>query len=414
MKLIIKLFFCSTFINLLLAYPYDGFLETGIRRLHRIQAVIETKRGTLPIPPGGKKKTAEIHLNLMNQPSIDVKTIEKNSQLQRLLIKNPLIQTGNYGVAILDISNPEKLRYAAINETKLFDPGSVGKLAIAAGFFNELASIYPNSSKDRQTLLRTHMVTAGKWVVGDVHAVPHYNINSGSYSYAIIKPGETFNLYEWLDHMLAFSANAAGSTVWKEAMLMRVFKTDYPVSKEVEEAFFRNTSPAKLAEIALSVVNDPLRALGISEPEWQLGSFFTQYGKKQIPGIKSYASPESLLCYLIKLEQGKIVDDWSSLEIKKLLYMTRSRFRYSDAKSLDTAAVYFKSGSLYMFQPESGFVHKNYEGNKKNFMNSVVIIEHDDNTKYLVALMSNVLKRNSSKDHLELADFIDHLIRNNH
>ncbi len=46
-------------------------------------------------------------------------------------------------------------------------------------------------------------------------------------------------------------------------------------------------------------------------------------------------------------------------------------------------------------------------GNVQNFMNSVAIVEQPDGTIYLVALMSNVLRKNSNIDHLEIATRID-------
>jgi hypothetical protein len=52
-----------------------------------------------------------------------------------------------------------------------------------------------------------------------------------------------------------------------------------------------------------------------------------------------------------------------------------------------------------------------YQGNVVNYMNSVAIVEHGDSTVYLVALMSNVLRRNSNTDHNALAGRIDALIR---
>jgi hypothetical protein len=47
-----------------------------------------------------------------------------------------------------------------------------------------------------------------------------------------------------------------------------------------------------------------------------------------------------------------------------------------------------------------------------NYMNSVCIVEQPDGTRYLVALMTNVLSRNSAYDHQILATRIDKLIRN--
>ena len=121
--------------------------------------------------------------------------------------------------------------------------------------------------------------------------------------------------------------------------------------------------------------------------------------------------------YLVKLEQGHLVDPWSSLEIKRYLYMTERRIRYASSPALANAAVYFKSGSLYQCAPEADFVCKKYHGNVKNLMHSVAIIEsplREKKIKYLVVLMSNVLKHNSAVDHQTMATRIHRLIEKFH
>jgi hypothetical protein len=104
------------------------------------------------------------------------------------------------------------------------------------------------------------------------------------------------------------------------------------------------------------------------------------------------------------------MDQWSSLEIKRLMYMTDRRIRYVSAPALADAGVYFKSGSQYKCKPEPGFTCVKYKGNVDNYMNSVVIVEHADGRVYIVVLMSNVLRKNSAVDHQTLAAAIDKLI----
>jgi len=112
----------------------------------------------------------------------------------------------------------------------------------------------------------------------------------------------------------------------------------------------------------------------------------------------------------LKLEQGRIVDEWSSLEIKKLLYFVRPRYRYAAAPALAKAAVFFKSGSLFECRPEAGFHCKQYAGNVTNLMNSVAVVESGDR-RYLVALMSNVLRVNSAVEHQTIAGEIEKLVQ---
>lgn len=112
------------------------------------------------------------------------------------------------------------------------------------------------------------------------------------------------------------------------------------------------------------------------------------------------------------------MDAWSSLELKRYLYLTRKRYRYSYAPELNEAAVFFKSGSLYDCKPEEGFRCGKYRGNERNLMNSIAIVETPARPaegvaarRYIVALMSNVLRMNSAWDHSRLAAAIDEAVR---
>ena len=109
--------------------------------------------------------------------------------------------------------------------------------------------------------------------------------------------------------------------------------------------------------------------------------------------------------WFIALEKGDVVDQESSLELKRLMYMTDRRIRYAYSPRLDDASVYFKSGSYY-----SGGGAK-YAGTNFNYMNSVIMVEHPDGTNYIVCLMSNILGKNSAGDHMYLASAIDKQIR---
>ena len=89
----------------------------------------------------------------------------------------------------------------------------------------------------------------------------------------------------------------------------------------------------------------------------------------------SYGTARELMRYLLRMEQGRLVDLFSSREIKRLIYVTERRIRYASSPALAEAAVYFKSGSLFECAPEKGFTCKPYAGNVKNYMNSAAIIE---------------------------------------
>lgn len=397
--------------TILMSYPYDGFQDTGIRRLLRLKLVIEgTLKGTKP-PVGGLKSMPDIKLNLVNArgDSLDFLPQENQKLRQEIEALFPS-RDESYSVALLDISPGKPIRFASRQMTRQFMPGSVGKLAIAAGLFTELQRLYPESTEKRREFLRSREIKADRWIIVDSHEVPVYNIETNSFTSRPIREGDIFSLYEWVDHMLSASANAAASVVWKELILMREFGDRYPIGYEEEVAFFKETPKSRLSEIAISVVNDPLRDIGISEDDWRLGSFFTKTGQSIVPGGGSYGNPKALLQYLIALERGRIVDEWSSLEIKRLMYMTARRIRYASSPRLENAAVYFKSGSQYRCKEEPGFTCGKYMGNVENYMNSVAIVEQPDGRIYLVALMSNVLRKNSAVEHQTLASYIDKIL----
>ncbi|MEP1594391.1 MAG: hypothetical protein ABJK20_07460, partial [Halieaceae bacterium] len=152
--------------------------------------------------------------------------------------------------------------------------------------------------------------------------------------------------------------------------------------------------------------------------EIRQGSFFTREGKHIVNGGGlSYANARSLMLYLLKMEQGRLIDPWTSRTLKRLLYVTERRIRYASSPALKKAAVYFKSGSLYSCRKEEGFQCGAYKGNVKNYMNSVAIVEQkigDVRLHYAVALISNVLRKNSAVIHQSLGTGVHQLIRERH
>ena len=202
-------------------------------------------------------------------------------------------------------------------------------------------------------MLRETILTADRFVHRDGKTVPFFNQGDERIVSRRLEIGDKFNLWEWLDHMLSVSSNAAGSMVWKEAMMIRHFGPLYP-TRAAEAAFLKETPKTELGELALETNEMPLQAAGLDTDKIRIGTFFTGNASSTIPGTGSYACPNELMRWLIKLEQGKLVDEWSSLEIKKLLYFSRPRYRYASSPALNKAAVFFKSGSLFECKPEAG------------------------------------------------------------
>ena len=396
-------------------YPIDGYEYTGIKRLKRLELIKSGEiKGDIKLPEGALKSWSEIQLNL---------TSRKSDSVGALLVEDEEFQNEigtvfkglprSYSLAVMDMSNPDSLRYASRNETAGYQPGSVGKLAVLTGLFTQLAKVYPNSFEKRTELLKNKSVKAGGWGLTDHHTIPVYNIEKNTFVKRRVVASDVFTLYEWVDHMVSVSNNGAASIVYREVLLMAAFGEKYPdLTQEETDAYFKETERKVLTDLGNDVVNLPLRDLGISEDEWRLGGFFTR-GADTYVGRKggSIGTPLGLMKWLVQLEQGTIVDEQSSLEMKRLIYLTDRRIRYAQSPSLNDAAVYYKSGSFYKCDRSNGQSCGDYEGNEFNFMNSVIIVEHPDNCKYMVVLMTNVLRKNSAYDHLTLAGNIDKVIR---
>ena len=413
LKITIIAIIMMAFVGETVAYPWDGFSMTAIRRLVRLQLIMEgIINDTKPVP-GAQKTLEEIKLNLMN---------EKGDSLDVFPAFSPALQKSinslfpnmdeSYSLCVLDITPGKPLRYAYRQEKRGFMPGSVAKLAVLAGLFSELEKLHPDSFEKRQELMKNRIVRAGKWANFDEHTIPVYNLTTQKLVKKVVQENDTCSLYEWADHMVSVSNNAAASIVWKEAMLMRAYGANYPPSAEQEAMFFRDTPKSQLRDLAIGVVNEPLRKMGITTDEFRLGSMFTRDAKAMVPGAGgTTASPYGMMKFLVAMERGKIVDSTSSLEIKRLMYSTDRRIRYAASTALNNAAVYYKSGSLYKCIVEEGFSCKKYMGNLDNYMNSVVVVEQPDGSIYMVTLMSNVLRKNSANDHFALASQIDKIVR---
>ena len=396
-------------------YPIDGYERTGIKRLKRLELIKsgEIKDATA-LPAGALKSFSEIQLNLLSRKSDSAMGLmQVNEDFQKEISALFRGLDKSYSLTVLDISDPGNVRYAERNETAGYQPGSVGKLAVLNGLFTQLAKIYPDSFEKRTELLKNKSVKAGVWGLTDEHTIPIYNIEKNTLVKRQVIASDVFTLYEWADHMLSVSNNGAASIVWREVLLMAAFGDKYPdLTQEETDAYFKETPRKELTDLSNDVVNLPLRDLGITSDEWRLGSFFTR-GANTYVGDKggSIGSPQGLMKFLVQLEQGKVVDEASSLEMKRLMYMTDRRIRYAQSPALKEAAVYFKSGSLYKCDRSKGEACGKYMGNVTNFMNSVIIVEHPDNCRYMVVLMTNVLRKNSASDHMYLAGNIDKLIR---
>ena len=398
------------------AYPLDGFDYTGIKRLEGYRLAQEGKARARKQPPGAMLPLEKVDIRLRDYPNLTIPPVDAGFKRQIMDILGA--NASRYSISILDLTDRDNPVYAEHRANVNFNPGSVGKLVVAIGIFNELARAFPKDRELREAILRSTEVTADSFIKVDTHKVPFWHPETNRMTYRPLRIGDKASLWEWLDWMLSPSSNAAASTVMEQLMLMQKFGQGYPGFEEDARAYFNKTRPAKLAEDLHRVLDRGVADAGLDVNILRQGGFFTREGKRRVPAGGSKATPRELMKFLIRLEQGKIVDRWSSREIKRLLYMTQRRIRYASSPALRKAAVYFKSGSLYKCRPEPGFHCGKYRGNKLNLLNSVAIVESPagkkDGLYYFVVVSSNILKTNAAVAHQTLATYIERLMRKRH
>jgi hypothetical protein len=399
----------------LMAYPLDGYEETGIRRVEGARLANEGLAQGGSQPPGAMLTTEQVDLRLLNKDmALPPADPAFTSQITALLGGN----ADRYGIAVLDLTDLDKPRYAEHRGDHLQNVGSVGKLLVALGLFQALADTWPDDLDRRTAVLRDTVMTADNFSHSDHHTIRLFNVETKELIRRPLADGDQGSLWEYLDWMLSVSSNSAAAMVMRDAMLLRHFGKDYPVSEEQIKTFFSTTPGSELTALFQRTFWEPVTRNGLPLDQIRQGSFFTRQGKANVVGGgNSYATARTLMEFMVKMEEGALVDEWSSRQLKRLLYMTERRIRYASSPELNEAAVYFKSGSLYKCGPEEGFTCTPYHGNIMNYMNSVAIVEQEvDGVKlqYMVIVISNILRQNSAVDHQTLGTQIHRLIKKDH
>jgi hypothetical protein len=385
-------------------YPLDGYEHTGITRLVHQRWVQEGRLAGRKRPAGELLPLAKVDLRLLDRRDL---TLPKPDPALTEAVKRLLGEhRDRYGIALLDLSDRDNPRYAVWNDRQRQNPGSVGKILVALAVFQALADIYPDDIEARKRVLRESLIVADEFSVYDHHTVRFFDPETEVLQRHPLQKGDTATMWTYLDWMMSPSSNSAAAMLQKHLMLLAHYGKDYPVSRDEEARFFEETPYPERTRIFTEAMQSPIVRNGLDIDQLRQGSFFTRGGKKRVGGTSSYATPLGLLRFLLAMEKGQLVDEWSSRELKRLLYITERRIRYGSSGALRSSAVYFKSGSLYSCEPEEGFKCRKYHGNKRNYMNSVAIIETpagQDRLYYMVTVLSNVLRKNSAQDHRDLA-----------
>jgi len=398
------------------AYPLDGYPETGIRR---VEGARLANAGEIPgrkQPAGALLSTAEVDLRLLNYR--DMNLPEPDPAFSKQLVKMLGSSASHYGIAVLDISDPDKPRYGEHRGDYKQNTGSVGKLIVALGLFQALADAWPDDIEKRRKILMKTIVTADEFSHWDHHKIRIFDVENRKLTRRTMKDGDQGSLWEYLDWTLSVSSNSAAAMTMREAMLLQQYGKAYPPSEEEIKRFFKETPRTELTALFQKTFFEPITRNGLDLDLLRQGSFFTRTGKQKVAGGgNSYGTARELVKFTLRMEQGRLVDEFSSRQIKRLLYMTERRIRYASAPALRDSAVYFKSGSLYSCKKEPDFKCGKYMGNVRNYMNSLAIIETTVNNyqlDYIAALISNVLRVNSAVEHQTFGMRIHRLIEKAH
>jgi hypothetical protein len=400
--------------TLVSAYPLDGYTETGIRRVEGSRRANDGLVHHNKQPPGALLPTSAVNLWMTSRQDMDLPPVDPELTARIVALLGD--KADRYGIVPLDL---ERSAASCLREHRgdfRQNVGSVGKLVVATALFQALADAYPNDLARRTEVLRTARITADSFAHSDHHTIRLFDPATNTLVRRTVRDGDVGTLWEWLDWTLSVSSNSAASMVMRDAMLLRQFGTNYPRPDDEIHRFFHDTPRADVTDLFARTFVEPLTRNGFDTAMLRQASFFTAEGNKLVTGVgDSYGTARELAKMMLRLEQGRIVDPWSSLQIKRLLYQTERRIRYASSPALADAAVYFKSGSLWGCQkePEPGFDCGPYRGNVRNYMNSVVIVESpavNPRLHYVVTLISNVLRENSAAAHQELGTRIQKLM----
>lgn len=397
------------------AWPLDDADGTDIGRLEYMRRVeAGTLQGTRQ-PPGALLPTDAVDLRLLDQPELDLPEVDAGFSATVRTLLGP--NQDRYSFAVLDLSDPAQPVYAEHRASELYNPGSVGKLVVALAWMQALADRFPDDTDARWALLRDTDILADDVIIRDSHTVRRWDDAGDTLIRRPLEVGDPGSLFEFLDWMVSPSSNAAASVLIRQAMLLNHFGADYPLSFEAATQFFRERPRPEMTELLERTLQYPVTRNGFDIVSLRQGSFFTHTGKQLVTGTNSRASARELMRFLLRMEQGRVVDAFSSRILKRLMYVTERRIRYAASPALRDAAVYFKSGSWYGCKEEPGFKCGKYRGNVRNLMHSVAIVESPAETRrlhYLVVLMSNVLRKNSAEDHLAIASGLQRLLLARH
>ncbi len=151
--------------------------------------------------------------------------------------------------------------------------------------------------------------------------------------------------------MLSNGSNTAANVVIRETLLLRELGAADPEGRAELLADFEEAPPARFPPVLERALVDPVRQLGLESTHLRRGSFLGRHLRARMPGRYSVATARGLVEVALRIEQGRVVDRWSSRELKRLLFLSEHPRRYPASQLLRRAGLVFKSGTLYSCGP---------------------------------------------------------------
>ena len=192
------------------AYPIDGYNYTGIARLDFYDLAQQGVVSGRQLSEGAKLSLEQIRIR---GADIDIDTATADAAMNKAVKGFLGNQASAYGVALVDLSDPENPTYAGFNDDYQANVGSVGKILVTLALYQGLANRFPDDIDARVEFLKSKQITADRFIEHDSHKVPIWNVADRKLQHRPIRLGDTASLWEYMDWTLSASSNAAAAMV---------------------------------------------------------------------------------------------------------------------------------------------------------------------------------------------------------
>ena len=174
------------------AYPLDGYEDTGIRRVEGARLANEGLALGGIQPQGAQLTTEQVDLRLLHHQDLALPSADPDFTAQ---VRALLGEQGNaYGIAVLDLTDPARPKYAEHRGDYRQNVGSVGKIVAALGLFQALADTWPDDLDKRSQVLRDTVITADDFAHSDHHVVRFFDVENRTLTRRKILDGDQGSL----------------------------------------------------------------------------------------------------------------------------------------------------------------------------------------------------------------------------